>query len=200
MEGYDHKIFFTKEKNTERIPEEPIKPAKDLPRDFAERLAAEAANRQRKAEERKKNLMAQQRNFVPKKLTSLSHVPSAILPLEEKTQKAANDGKKKLTWQGLGNISYKDIKGNEGFNPESLVAGNDDDNEYLQILNQFSKGSESAKNRKPGRYSKISPEIIAKGIGNKGSYTINPMKHAQNSSNPDEYLESLMKGGIFYFL
>ncbi len=50
-------------------------------------------------------------------------------------------GAKKLTWNGLESLNYRDIKGNEDFNPASLLLGTkeeEDDEETLRILNKLS--------------------------------------------------------------
>ena len=53
---------------------------------------------------------------------------------DKKLTTEEKERQKKLTWQGLGNISYKDIKGNEDFNPANLLAVEEEDEEYNQII------------------------------------------------------------------
>ncbi len=214
MEGYEHKAFFTREKEINRIPKEPIKAVKELPKAFAERLSAELERKKAKKQEDLKNKELAEENKKPKGLGhassgSIRNVEKPVQKMEKK-KSHEDESKKKLTWKGLGNISYKDITGNEDFDPANLLVDQEDDDDYTNILNKFGKTPLPAEKKEtevhPKKVINTYKSIVNFFIRKKG---LPPYVHEKSKgkgcySKPVEategYLENLIKAGLIFLL
>ena len=187
MAGFERSAFFTKEKDTGRMPKLPSKNLANI-KPFKLRMLSERPppknneldNSKKNAKEINTSREMQKKSHSPKHMTkapsaaAIRNPASVIRNADRYLQKhlyykdAKNhtnnykppappqDPSKKLTWNGLENISYRDIKGNEDFNPANLVEGDKDDAEIALILGKFGNGPQPTDNSK---YSKKPPTI-----------------------------------------
>jgi len=167
MAGFEIKAFFTREKETGRIPKD--KP-KIPPPDYKPYIPGEnKMKKQEKANNKSHDpLLMELPPAKPKRV--IPKIPSAAVlknPLQHNKEggysqrwipakeapKPIPGGivkqvpeipkkdptPKKLTWNGLEGISYKDIKGNEGFDPAALLVDDEsqEDPELANILGKF---------------------------------------------------------------
>lgn len=166
---------MTREKETDRLPKELVQGYKVQPKEVTEKVREEIRRLRalKEAEKQKKKTQSVPAKREPRplrlsKLAIQEAMPTPTLTQKKYLMEGPSSGasttkahemhptqfvKKKpdgdLTWQGLGKISYRDIKGNDNFNPASLLAGGDqvgDDKEYDEIISKLTgkNGAESA--------------------------------------------------------
>eukprot|EP01022_Parablepharisma_sp_SALTPOND_P014597 TRINITY_DN1_c0_g2_i1.p2 TRINITY_DN1_c0_g2~~TRINITY_DN1_c0_g2_i1.p2 ORF type:complete len:355 (+),score=59.53 TRINITY_DN1_c0_g2_i1:8334-9398(+) len=161
MAGFERKPFFTKEKDTERMP--PTKPKPPLPANYKPYIPGSKNNKGSEKQDKSRD-QSRGDERVPKPKKMMVKAPSAasiklpakigyskrlyskdpIMPKQNPAKVLLEEVKeppaKKLTWNGLEGLSYRDIKGNEDFNPASLiVSDNKEDPELAQILDKFAQ-------------------------------------------------------------
>lgn len=140
MEGFEHKPFRIQEKEINRIPKEPIKIVKELPKSFAQRLEAEL---DKKKKQKELSRVSSEVYIHHPVAVSVAKKPIIVVP-KPKIKFESEKEKKQISWKKLGSITYKDIVGIGKFDPSELIAYQEDDEYYMQILSKFGKNSMTA--------------------------------------------------------
>lgn len=150
MAGFQHKAFFTREKETNRCPRGIIKirnpPSLNFPEKEENKVFSRVeVNKHTDVLSHKNSISGSSANQTPnnhfKKLHNYRIIEGRRKLFRHPN---LNDRLRKISWQGLGNLSYHAIKGEDEFNPASLIKVEDDEEEECtDILKRFGQNRPS---------------------------------------------------------